>query len=219
MKILMRLLIVAVMFCFAAESYAQTYGVKAGLNLSNMLMKDDDETYSDDFKMVPGFHVGPTAEFPLTDAISFETGLLLSTKGFKINEEEGGAEFKTNINLLYLDLPLTAKATYDLNGTKIFGTFGPYIGMGLTGKYKYEMSYEGESESDSESVEWGSDEDSDFKRLDYGLTIGAGVEVKSFIVGVSYGLGLANIAAETEGDYKVNNRVLGISVGYKFGGE
>lgn len=63
--------------------FAQNFGVKAGLNLSNMLVKNDYRTYSDDFKMNPGFYVGATAEFPLSDLLSFETGLLLSTKDSK----------------------------------------------------------------------------------------------------------------------------------------
>jgi hypothetical protein len=32
--------------------------------------------------MKTGFHIGATAEFPLTEIFSLETGLLLSTKGF-----------------------------------------------------------------------------------------------------------------------------------------
>lgn len=74
MKKLIRLTIALLLITTVTESFAQTFGVKAGLNLSNMLMKDDDGTYSDDFKMNPGFHFGPTMELPINETVSFETG-------------------------------------------------------------------------------------------------------------------------------------------------
>ena len=58
----------------------------------------------------------------------------------------------------------------------------------------------------------------ELKRLDYGLTMGVGVEINSIQIGITYGLGLANISTYVEYDSKINNRVLGISVGYFFGG-
>ncbi len=217
MKIFIKLLFVAVILTVTAESYAQTFGLRAGVNFANMLVKDEDETYSEDFKMNPGFHIGPTAEFPINDIFSFETGLIASTKGFKIDESESGFDYKLKANLIYLDIPLTAKASYDVNFGKIYGAVGPYLGMGLIGKYKSEMSFGGETETDTEDVEWGSGEDADLKRLDYGLTVGAGVEINGIQVGLSYGLGLANTSPDSEGDYKASHRVLSVSIGYKFG--
>lgn len=224
MKNLMKLLIVGIAFIMATESYAQTFGVKAGLNLSNMLAKDDDDTYSDDYKMNPGFNIGATAEFPITEMFSFETGLLLSTKGFKISEEETFMgetwKFEGEMNLFYLDIPLTAKASFNLGGAKIYGVFGPYIGMGISGKNKVEFTAMGETETDEKDIKWGSDEDEDdLKRFDFGLTMSAGIEISSIQFGLSYGLGLANISPYTDGGTKFSNRVLGISIGYKFGGK
>lgn len=221
MKYLGKLFVVVIAFTMTTELFAQNFGIKAGLNLSNMLVKADDETYSDDFKMNPGFHIGVTAEFPLAEMISFETGLLLSTKGFKIEEETFfGETYKAaeKLNLLYLDIPLTAKATFDLGGAKIYGVFGPYVGMGLSGKTKRVATFDGETVTEERDIQWGSDDESDLKRLDYGLTMGAGVEINSIQIGLTYGLGLANISS-VPGRPKINNRVLGLSVVYKFGGE
>lgn len=207
MRNLIRLSIAVLLLTTVTESFAQTFGIKAGLNLSNMLVKNNDYTDSDDFKMNPGFHIGPTAEFEINKMLSFETGLLLSTKGFK--ESYGGETYK--LNLLYLDIPLAAKATFGIGSTKIYGIFGPYIGVGLSGKSKYEF----EGESIEEDIKFGSDEDEDdLKRLDFGLTIGAGVEFNALQIGLNYGLGLANISTYAD---KASNRVLGISLGYKFG--
>jgi len=62
-----------------------SYIVKGGFNLSNVFVKDNDGTYTDDLKSKPGFNIGITAELPISEKVLFETGLLLSTKGFKIN--------------------------------------------------------------------------------------------------------------------------------------
>ena len=220
MNKLVNLLIIVFAIIISAESHAQIFGVKAGLNLSNMLVKDDDGTYSDDYKLNPGFHAGVTAEFPVTELFSFDTGLLLSRKGFKIDAESGSLSIKSSLSPLYLDIPLTGKASYNLGNAKVYGAFGPYLGVGIGGKIKMKITYEGETEKDDENIEWGSDEDEDddLKRLDYGITIGGGIEINSVRVGLMYNYGLANISSYTDDGATMSNRVLGISVGYRFGG-
>ena len=170
-----------------------------------MLSKDDDDTYSSDYKTKVGFHLGGTAEFEITDMFSFETGLFLSTQGYKVNTIFG--DYKTN--LLYFNIPITGKARYEFDDFNIYGLFGPYIGLGLSGKVK--------SGDNSTNIDWGSGEDNDLKRFDLGITIGAGVEYGPYLAGISYNLGLANIAAQNDGGYRVKNRVFAITIGYRFG--
>jgi hypothetical protein len=231
MKNTAKLLIIALFLIWGVKSFAQPiFGVRAGLNMSNMLEKDDQETYSKDFNMRLGFHVGPTAEFKINDMFAFETGLLLSTKGY--NFDESGTEeimgisatytSKGHVSLLYLDIPLTAKAVFDMNGTKLYGVFGPYIGLGLSGKHKNESTVTVAGVSTTENtdgdVSFGSG-DNDIKPLDLGLQIGAGVELEKIQIGLAYNLGMANLAQSSDGGYKMNNRVLALSFGYKFGGK
>ena len=203
------------------ESFSQKYGIKAGLNFSNMLDKNNDETFSDDYQTLLGFHFGPTAEFKIDKTYTFETGLLLSSKGFKAEMEElyegGLMEVSAKISLLYLDIPLNFKAGYDLGGAKIHGLFGPYLGIGLTGKAKYKVSYQGETVNEDIDIEWGSDPDEAyFRRFDFGFNIGAGVEFNAFQIGLNYSVGIANISPYSEGGYKNKNRVFNISLGYRF---
>ncbi len=216
MKTMTKFLLTIIIIFFSFQSYAQIFGIKAGLNLSNMSMKDNDDTYSDDFEMNPGFHVGGTMDYPFSDILSLETGLFLDTKGFKWDNKEGDEEGEVKVNLYYLDIPITLKGSFEVGsgGVKIYGAAGPYIGMGLSGKFKSEYSYQGEKESEEEDVEWG--DDGDFKRLDYGLTFGAGVEFSAFQLGVSYDLGLANISAYSDNGNTIKNNVLKFSVGYRF---
>ena len=212
MKTFSKILLILIFIMWTTESFTQNFGIRAGLNLSNLLVKDNDERYSDDFKIKPGFHVGATVEFPINEMFGIETGIIASTKGFKLNEEDVG--YNGSWTLYYIDIPINGKVYYDAGGVKIYGAFGPYLGIGIYGAAK--VTYMDETEK--EDIKWGNDdEEDDLKRFDMGLSFGAGVEVKSFVFGISYNLGLLNISPYVEDGAKIKNRVLGISVGIKFG--
>lgn len=216
-------LIVLFGLLITTTSYGQIIRVKGGLNLSTMFLKSDVGSLNDNFKIIPGFHVGLTSEFPLNEMFSVETGLLLSTKGFKgsqVDESLGViTETDANMTLLYLDLPLTAKASFDVGSTKIYGALGPYLGLGLSGKNEYEITEMGETRTGKNSISWGSGE-FEYNRLDYGLTAGTGVDIKTVQIGLFYSLGLANLFNDSDNNIvesKLTHRVLGFSMGYKFG--
>ncbi len=219
MRTFTKIFLVTVLGLFCLNLSAQTIGIKAGLSMSNILAKDDDDTYSDDYKMKPGFHVGATVDIPITDMFSFQTGLLLNSKGPMFKDEEDGVKYKSKLNLTYIDIPLNVLANFELtDGVKAFGALGPYVGIGLTGKSKTTVEMEGNKKTEKESIKWGSDEEKDdYKRLDLGLTIGAGVEVSSITAGIFYDLGLANISPYSSNGYRQNNRVLRLTLGYKIG--
>ena len=133
-------------------------------------------------------------------------------------EEDMGFSLKAKINLYYLDIPLTLKASHEISeGLKLFGAVGPYVGIGLIGKTKVTFEFQGEEDTEVEDVKWGSNENSDdVKRLDMGLTFGAGVEIKSIMLGISYDLGLANISSYQDNGATRKNKVLKFSIGYRF---
>ena len=133
------LLIAFLMLTVALPSFAQTFSIRAGLNLSNMLLKDDDDTYSEDYQMNPGFHFGGIVEFPINDALAFETGLLLSTTGFMVKESDPSfGEMKLNTNIYNLNIPLALKAYINAGSkARIYVNLGPYIGIALSGKSKF----------------------------------------------------------------------------------
>ncbi len=204
--------------------------IRAGLNLRTLYVDDDD--FEKDITMSPGFHLGIKTEYPISDIFKLETGLLLSNKGYKYSDEyvsEGtynGGEWyysrheEEKLNLFYLEIPLSAKASFNLGDNSVFGILGPYIAMGISGKLFQELEYviqDGEwvekwVEKYENNIKWGSDERDDLTRFDYGITAGAGIEIKSFLIELSYVFGIRNISNVSY----MNNRVLGISVGYMF---
>jgi len=214
MKNLMKPLIMFIMFLIASESFAQTFGINAGCNLSNLIYKElyHAGNYIDvvEFKMKPGFNAGVTVEYYIKEVFSIDLGLILSTKGCKISFKDGTINSTGTRNLVYLDIPLTAKVYYNAGCAKIYGALGPYIGIGLGGKWntiETNNFYSGTISSSSNAFDA-------LNKLDFGLTAGVGVSIYSFQIGLSYGFGLANISAYSDAIYR--NRVLGISLGYKF---
>lgn len=198
-----------------------SYVVKGGLDLSNMLLNGSEDISNEDLKPKTGFHFGITGEYAVSKIVAFETGILFSNKGVKSSSKNthNGVLYESNstLNLHYLEIPLTAKTYFNVGQSKIFGALGPYIGLGIGGKYKGKVMYSGETNSYKRDIQWGSGDEDEFKRLDYGLTVGAGMEISSIQIGLSYDLGLANISTITDNGLKIKNRVLGLSVGYKFG--
>jgi hypothetical protein len=213
MKNLGKVLIISLLALFSVQTFGQKIGVQGGINLANMLVKDNEDTYSDEFEMNLGFNGGVTMEVGFGDLLSVEAGLLVDTKGFKYDYDFLGTTVTTKVNAMYLDVPVLVKVGPSFGPVKVFAAAGPYVGFGLAGKIKTEA----EGESETEDIEWGDTEDDYAKRLDFGAKFGAGVEVMGFTLGGYYSLGLANISPTTEDGLKVNNRVISISVGYKFG--
>jgi hypothetical protein len=183
-----------------------------------MLSKDDAETYSDNNKMKFAFHIGGVVDLPLTEALSVEGSLLFSLKGVRSVEESGEFTYILNGNLFYFNLPVVIKYTHDLGNIRLYGLAGPYMALGIGGKYKDIVEYDGDRDTDTEAVEWGNDsENDDLKRPDAGLHIGAGVRLGVIQAGLFYELGLANISSYTGNGYKIKNRAFGITGSYYFG--
>jgi hypothetical protein len=227
MKTIIRLSVIIVLIITTSESLAQTFVVKAGFNLSNMFVKNSEvllpyNNTNGKYRMNPGFHFGGVAEFRVGDLFTIESGLLFTTRGtILVTKEPFGSTTlvtKDKHNLYYLDIPLTAKVPFSIGECNFYGSFGAYGGIGLIGNIKTKATFGDLVETEKRSIKWGLEGiNYDLRRLDYGLTFGAGIILNSFQVGLSYNLGLANISPVSAFGYKISNRVLGISVGYMFG--
>lgn len=185
----------------AVISHAQSIGIKAGINVANVKAQDDDEVYSDEISPVVAQNIGAVIELPVTDELFVQSGLLLSGKGWKYNDE--GYDLK--LSLHYLDIPIHGMYKYELDDIYIFGLTGPQIGIGLFGKQTYD--------DDSDKVVWNDKDDVDSKkRPELSWTIGAGVEINEMIqLSLAYNIGLTSIATYTEYGYVEKNRILQVS--------
>jgi hypothetical protein len=197
--------------------YAQNFGVRGGMNFPSMMMKDDEETYTDNNRLRPAFHMGGVMDYALNDALILEGDLLVSLKGLRTVEKDGDYKYSSWTNLFYMNIPLLAKYAFDAGNVKLYGAAGPYFGLGITGKFRYKDEYDGESDSDTEKIEWGNDPDNDdLKRFDAGLHLGAGIILGQIQAGLFYELGLANISSDQSDGRSIKNRVFGVTAAYFF---
>ncbi|MCD7901539.1 MAG: PorT family protein [Bacteroides sp.] len=182
----------------SAQDSSLSFGLKAGMNLSNMSGDFDDM----DAKI--GYNVGITVDYGFTENWYLLSGLELTAKGAKF--DEGGYELK--FNPLFLQLPLHAAYKFPVgDNLKIVVNAGPYLAYGIGGKIK---------ENDGgDKEDWdffGSEDDGGCKRFDFGLGVGGGVEFGKFKVGIGYDFGLTDLGRDVE--IKTRNGYL--TVGYKF---
>jgi hypothetical protein len=211
MKNITWIFFVFLILIFSQETFSQTFGVKAGLNLSNVVFKNN----AANFNIETGFHAGATVEFPLNRVFLFETGILLSSRGYRESAKNPFLDLHEEASYSYLEVPILAKAFFSIPTITFYLQGGPYFGYGIYGKDKGSVNSNGDLSSWSKKINWGSDYPPDMlKRLDYGLIFGPGVQINHIQISLSYGLGLANISSVNW--LKIHNRVTEISVGYKF---
>jgi|GEM_PF-207328 len=202
MKKVICLFSLVLLLFIAIPSFAQIkFGVKAGTNFAKMLIKDEGGTdggvtIGDYYKTILGLHFGITTEFPISDKISLEPALLFSTKGCI-------SLIANKVNLYYLELPINTVYKIDFEQICLLFYAGPYVGYALSGNKLKIVTF--------------AEMNSTIKPIDFGINLGAGVGISSFIFNIQYGLGLANLTPNTTNFAStLKNRVIGLSVGYKF---
>lgn len=193
------------LFCISvnAQDKPVTFGVKAGMNISNLT--DD----FDDCDAKVGFNIGVTLDYAITPDIYLLTGLDFTTKGAKLDDD-------LKLNLSYLQLPIHVGYKLTISdATKIGFHAGPYLAYGVDGSWK--------AKGGSLDV-FGDDAFLKMKRFDFGIGGGAFVEFDKFNIGLSYDLGLTNISDFDNGviegidtsDISTKNVAAYLTVGYKF---
>jgi hypothetical protein len=212
--------IILAAFCLlASASYAQKSAaiLKGGVNFANI--SNNDEGGYDDSRMLTGFHAGIIADLNLTEFLAIQPGLLYSSKGIRFENDVQELTF----NPRYIELPVNLVFKTPTGQSKFFIGAGPYVAMGIGGKFKAEGLFEFSSDiqySDDDPLT--SDEEGAgafiVRRFDYGLNAIAGIEASNLVISAGYGLGLAKLQSGSNSSSDQNNkhRVFSLSLGFKF---
>ena len=173
---------------------AQEIGIKLGTNLTNIY---DDGSIESDTKI--GINGGVTAQFPLTDVVSFKTGLLYSERG----AQDGDSDLEMSLYFSYLDIPFDIM--YYVTD-KISLNVGPNFGVLLIAKNKISGSFLGQTVDENIDIK------EDMKALDLGINIGTSLYLnESLSINAGYQLGVTNFV---DGDAKTNHSVIQFSLSY-----
>lgn len=185
---------IAVMAFAFTNAQETRFGVKGGLNLSNIVGGEVENN-----KTLVGFHVGGLAEIHIVEKFFIQPELLFSAQGAKF---DGPFGTDADVKLNYLNIPVVAK--YYIVDKKFNVEAGPQLGVLLSAK------------AEGEDIK-------DFTRsVDFGFNIGAGYSfTDNLSVGLRYTIGLSPLSDEdidNSDDYydSAKNSNLQLSLSYKF---
>jgi opacity protein-like surface antigen len=183
-------------------SFAQVqWGATAGLNMANVSYSGDGDSDTD---MRLGIRLGVTADITLSDAMTLNTGVIYSVKGYSQTIDFslfGLGKIEMDQSFNYMEIPL--HVSYGVSDALSIMA-GPYLGI-LVGTT---ATVDGEDQ----------DADTDGMRtMDIGLTLGAGYSVSDAIsINAGYQMGLTSLDEDGESDLTNSNILIGMT--YSFGG-
>ena len=203
----------------STEAQTVKFGAKAGINFAAISAYDNPTRSTYQSKSYSNFKAGVITQIDWAK-FAIQTGLFIDGKG-GINtyiNPESNTNRQKNVRLYYLQIPVNFMYKQEIKpGTLYFGV-GPYVAYGITGKYSLSGIIFDSPVDGSEKVYFGNNENSDYKRADYGLNFRTQIRL---LHGIGFELyyehGLKNIA--TPGLYddvgiKTRNKVFGIAVSY-----
>ena len=174
------------------------YGLRVGANLANLKITNESPLssfFATSSDKLCG-HIGAYYREEINDKFSIRPNLLITAGGSNLTSSFTMG--LASVSTIYLGLPLDFMFHIPVGENTLSLVGGPFVG--------YLLSYSSEV----------SDEEDEFKNVDYGLNLGLHFQFKSFGIGFSYGIGLANVARESEfpnqlfGETNVNTRAFSL---------
>lgn len=196
-----KFLMTAVLGMFALAGFSQVkWDARVGMNFSNM-------TKAEGTKALPGFNLGVGMDYGFSENWSLQSGLMISSKGYKIKDYSKDRP-------IYLDIPILAAYKFNINdNTKFVINAGPYLAFGLGGKCKFDEG------GDYKLFKGEDGEDAEYSRFDLGIQYGIGLEIgEHYLVNLTGQNGFISPFDYPDGydGDKPKNMTFSIGVGYRF---
>ena len=220
-------LVLSVAFLTACYAQAQfTFGVRAGLNITNVSVKDETMNEAFNLKKRHSFQIGIVGEFG--DNFAIQPGILFVSHGYKagptdfdMSDTRGWEEIVT-VNINYLQIPVNAQYKIYFGDIALLFQAGPYFGFAVGGKKTTEYRLNGNpAVKEKTGLAFGSKEDQ-LNPIDLGLSLGIAVQLNAIQIGLGYKIGLLDMNNNDEvSKYNFGtsmyNRGLSITATYYFG--
>ena len=165
----------------AQKTNSQTFGIKGGINFSNLYAKD-----TEDNKTLTGFNLGLFAKLPFTKTFAIQPELYYTTKGALSTYSSAfiSGNFQYNFNYLEVPVLLVVNITDHINLQ-----VGPYLSYLLNGKVKNNSNVNPVDFEEKINTE-------DYNKFDAGIAAGAGVDLGAVSLGARYTYGLTTVGKE-----------------------
>lgn len=194
-------------------------GIKAGLDLTkfNLSKKGLYSGYANEkTSNLKRLRFGVYHNFEITESVGIQTELFYVQKGSQIKGLDGNKSMTANTKLSYIELPVLLKLTVPTSSVKFHLLGGGYAAFRLSGKMYTTTKVNGKKVGSQVET----NVKDKFKKLDFGITVGAGVSVDlnaaSLVLEARYNHGLANVYDVKNSKVKVKNRAFSFMVGFGF---
>jgi|TARA_B110000858_G_scaffold103541_1_gene118679 hypothetical protein len=222
-------------------SFAQ-FGIKAGLNLANIVNNDDDT----DNGIKLGMIIGANYNAELSDAMSLDVSVAFKQSGTKETSSESSGGVTTEGSAAYALNYIDISPSLSFNVSDAMSlSVGPYLAFAMSGKITDEETISGAGSgidgttSTSESIEFGEATlqgafdgtgPDGISAMDFGINIGTTFSINDAMsVSAGYALGLTNLFSldsdleeliESLDDEvpSIKNSGIFLTFGYTFGG-
>ena len=182
-------------------------GFKIGVNNADWHGEDIKETkqrLGEDVKSKWGLCAGGFVRFNISKTFAIQPEVLYTEKGAIFEQIFPVGTERWEFNLSYLEVPVLVKFMIPTpGGVKPNLYAGPALAIKLSYKFK--------AEGGGVTVE---DDIEGMKDTDFGIIVGAGVDIGKLMVDVRYVLGLTTTFDDVEDDVK--NGVISLMIGYSF---
>ncbi|WP_375435770.1 porin family protein [uncultured Hymenobacter sp.] len=204
MKPLRILALLFLLLAGASQTQAQ-FGIKAGVN--NAVLDGQNINMDTDYKTT--YHVGAFLRLPIVGPLSIQPEVLYSLQGSQFKSAVANYDSK----LHYLNIPVLAHVKVGPVYAEAGPQFGVLLGARENGTLRISAA-DGYGPVDRTA-------DNNYKKNDFALAAGAGLELGSVIIGARYTAGINNINDVDDlngaNDPRLKNRVIQAFVGIKFG--
>lgn len=211
--------------CFFSTTAHAQLGVKGGVNLASLLQEDSGQEFENlEDKTVLGVQFGAFYELALTEKVALQPEFLYIQKGGKSTFDISllAQQIENRLFYNYVEVPVLVKYAFnalDDNGLYVIG--GPFAGLAVSGKTETEITNTLTEDSSKTTSKYTFDDQDRQKRLDYGVSVGLGMQLGRLILDARYNLGINNLLdndANNNNDNKPTLRTRGIALtaGFKF---
>lgn len=193
----------------SAAAQEPRIGLKAGASLAS-LEREQAQTGDQPYGSRTGITAGPYLVLPLQDRAAFQVEMLFTEKGGSlplVDPSIVSGTIATRFKFHYMDVPMLAR----VNGPRVKSAAlhafaGPTLSLRLSAQLQTVFSGVGA---------FGYERDLDeMKRLDVGLTVGAGADIQRMVVDARYTHGLQDVVADLAGA-RLKNRAFLITAGFR----
>ncbi len=201
----MKKLVLGAAIAMSSLTFAQQFGVKAGMNVSSL---SSDASLSDQKSKI-GFNAGVFMNAPLAENFSIQPELMYSQMGDKGTTTILGTEYSSARNHDYITLPVM----FQYNATPSFYLeAGPEFGLLVSAKNKLKNESNGNTLAESSNYK------DDLNGFNVGVGLGAGYYFTPNVgLTARYVAGLTDIAKDRpSGSDSVKNNVFQVGLAYKF---